>query len=144
MRDLCKNPDITIKPADKGGSIVIMNTEDYIVEDNRQISNKEHYKTLDEEPTYSYNKYIHHLIDQAWRMGIIDKTSRENLQTKNPRIPSFYLLPEIHKPSTRQTYSQQYWLSHRKDFSLCRFTSKKICTLDTKLCEGHHTLYQHY
>ena len=32
-------------------------------------------------------------------MGIIDKTTKENLQTKNPRIPSFYLLPKIHKPS---------------------------------------------
>ena len=32
-------------------------------------------------------------------MGIIDKTTKENLQTKIPRIPSFYLLPKIHKPS---------------------------------------------
>ena len=30
MRDLHYNPDITIKPADEGGSIVIMNTMDYI------------------------------------------------------------------------------------------------------------------
>ena len=81
MRDLYKNPDITIKPVDKGGSTVIMKTEDYIAEANRQLSNQEHYKTLDEVPTYSYDKYIHHLIDQAWRMGI--KTTMENLQIKN-------------------------------------------------------------
>ena len=54
---------------------------------------------MDEDPIYSYNQYIHYLIDQAWRMGIIDKTLRENLQTKDPRIPSFYLLCKIHKPS---------------------------------------------
>ena len=35
MRNLYNNPNITIKPVDKGGNIVIMNTEDYIVEANR-------------------------------------------------------------------------------------------------------------
>ena len=52
MRDLYKNPDITIKPADKGGSIVIMKPEDYIAEANRQLPNQEHYKTLDEDTTH--------------------------------------------------------------------------------------------
>ena len=99
MRDLYKNPDITIKLADKGGSTVIMNTEGYIAEASRQVSNQEHYKTLDEDPKHSYIKCIYHLKDQAMRMGIINKTTKENLQTKNPRIPSFYLFPKIHKPS---------------------------------------------
>ena len=35
MSGLYKNPDITIKPADKGGSIVIMNTVDYVKEAQR-------------------------------------------------------------------------------------------------------------
>ena len=61
MRDLYNNPDITIKPMDKGGSIVIMNTENYTVEANRQHLSRTHYKTRDEDPTISYNKYIHHL-----------------------------------------------------------------------------------
>ena len=30
MREVYTNPDIIIKPADNGGSIVVMNTEDYI------------------------------------------------------------------------------------------------------------------
>ena len=32
-------------------------------------------------------------------MEIIDKTTGENVQMKNPRISSFYLLPKIHKPN---------------------------------------------
>ena len=32
-------------------------------------------------------------------MEIIDGTTKENLQTKNSKIPSFYLLPKIHKPN---------------------------------------------
>ena len=32
MRELYTNTDIVIKPADKGGSVVIMNTADYMAE----------------------------------------------------------------------------------------------------------------
>ena len=97
MRDLHNNPNITIKPANKGGSIVMINTLDYMKEAQRQLSNQQHYKTLDKDPTIPNNRYIHHLIDQAWRLGIIDKTTKENLLTKNPKIASFHLLPKIHK-----------------------------------------------
>ena len=82
MRDLHNNPNITIKPADKGGSIVIKNRVDYVKEAQRQLSNQQHYKTLDKDRTIPYNRYIHHLIDQAWRLGIIDENTEENLQTK--------------------------------------------------------------
>ena len=75
-----------------------MNSTDYIQEAHRQLLNPEHYKLLTSDPKTNYNKYIHHLIDQAWRLGIITETTKENLQTKNPRISTFYMLPKIHKP----------------------------------------------
>ena len=98
MRDLHNNRIIIIKPADKGGSIVIMKTTDYVQEAQRQLLNPEYYKSLTSDPTTTYNKYIHHLIDQAWRLGIINDITKESLQTKNPRISTFYMLPKIHKP----------------------------------------------
>ena len=101
MRDLHNNTDIIIKPVDKGGSIVIMNTIDYIQEAQRKLLNPEHYKTLNTDPTVTYNKHIHHIIDQAWRLGIINDTTKENLQTKNPKISTFYILPKIHKPGNQ-------------------------------------------
>ena len=48
-----------------------MNTVDYVKETQRQLSNQQQYKTLDKDPTIQYNRYVHHLIDQAWRLGII-------------------------------------------------------------------------
>ena len=76
-----------------------MNTTDDIKEAQRQLSNPQHYKTLVIDPTILYNRYIHHLIHQAWRLGIIDWNTKENLQTKNPKISSFCLPPNIHKPN---------------------------------------------
>ena len=90
------NNDIVIKPADKGVSIVIMNTTDYTAEAERQ-QQLDHYEKLQEDPTQKLNTHIKNLITQAWRLHIIDDTTYNNLQTKNHRIPTFYLLPKIHK-----------------------------------------------
>ena len=97
MRELYTNTDIVIKPADKGGSIVVMNTIDYIAEAERQLNNPDHYEKLQEDPTQKFNTHISNLINQVWRLNIIDDTTYNNLQTKNPRIPTFYLLPKTHK-----------------------------------------------
>ena len=59
------NNDIVIKPADKGGSIVIMNKTDYIAQAERQLSNPDHYEKLQEDPTQKFNTHIKNLINQA-------------------------------------------------------------------------------
>ena len=99
LKDLYFNNDIVIKPADKGGSIVIMNTADYILEAERQLNNQDHYERLPEDPTQNYNTHINNLLNQAWRLNIIEQNTYTNLHTKHPRTPSFYLLPKIHKPN---------------------------------------------
>ena len=40
LKELADNRDIIIKPADKGSAIVIMDTQDYIKEGDRQLSDK--------------------------------------------------------------------------------------------------------
>ena len=97
MRELYNNNDTVIKPADKGGSIVIMNTTDYISDADRQLNNPDHYERLLEDPTQKFNTHINNLINQAWRLNIIDESTYNNLQTKDIRIPTFYLLTKIHK-----------------------------------------------
>ena len=132
MRDLHNNRNIIIKPADKEGSIVIMNTADYVQEAHRQLLNPEHYKPLTSDPTINYNKYIHHLIDQAWRLGIITDTTKESLQTKNPRTSTFYMLPKnTLTRKSRKTNSQQYRL----------YKQKKIQPLWTPTSDNIHPGY---
>ena len=101
MRDLHNNTDIIIKPVEKGGSIVIMNTTDYIQEAQRQLLDPEHYETLNTDPTVTYNKYIHHIIDQAWRLGIINDTTNENLQRIQGSLPFTYY-PKYTNPATQE------------------------------------------
>ena len=74
-----------------------MNTQDYIKEGERKLTNTDHYEKLDHDPRDRYNKYINHLIDQAWETKYYRKKhkTKSNLITKNPRISTFYMLHKI-------------------------------------------------
>ena len=51
LKRLSRNKDIIIKPADKGGATVILNTGDYITEVMQQLNNEEYYKRAEEDLT---------------------------------------------------------------------------------------------
>ena len=50
LLDLANDPSVTIKPADKGGSIVIMNTDDYIKSCLNSLWNPTFYEELPTDP----------------------------------------------------------------------------------------------
>jgi hypothetical protein len=55
---LRKNTEIIIKPADKGGSVVILNKADYIAKANRQLGNTTIYKSITTDQTNKTCKEI--------------------------------------------------------------------------------------
>ena len=99
MREL-NNTDIIIKPADKGGSIIIMNTTDYIQEAQRQLLNPQHYILLTSDPTTTYNKYIHHIIDQA--LEIRNYWLNHQRKPTNKESKDIYFSHAIKNTQTRQ------------------------------------------
>ena len=99
LRSLRTNPDIIIKPADKGGAIVIWKKEDYIKEGEKQLSNQIHYKKL-EDSNKTIKKFIKEVQgDLAYLLAnnFIDEDTHKILFRKNPRTSNLYLLPKIHK-----------------------------------------------
>jgi len=89
--------NITIKPADKGSCVVILNTIDYITEAHRQLNDTESYQLLKSDPTISHTKEANKIVDQMFHKGEIDNKCRNYLYTHEPRTPQLYLLPKIHK-----------------------------------------------
>ncbi|XP_073443832.1 uncharacterized protein [Dendrobates tinctorius] len=94
IQSLKTNKEIIIKPADKGGAIVMMNTSDYMKEANRQLMDTRYYRKLESDPTQDYYKELNKLVsclpDQSIRAG-------DDLIPETPRIGTFYMLPKIHK-----------------------------------------------
>jgi hypothetical protein len=99
LKQLKQNPDIIIKPADKGGNIVIMNTQDYINEGLRQLSDQQYYTELTE-PLYESNiQTLDVLIKSLHSDHFITSKQMNYLlpDTTKVRPRQFYLLPKIHK-----------------------------------------------
>ena len=97
LQNLKSDHTIMIKPADKGGAIVILNRDDYIKEGKRQLSDPYFYKHLDSDPTDSNNQRINFFINSMKLKGEITWSLERKLLTLEARTPELNLLPKIHK-----------------------------------------------
>ena len=94
---LSKNRDIIIKPADKGGATVILNTTDYLQQAKRQLDNDVYYRKIKEDSTLGHEQTINHCIDDLVKNGEIQHDVAKLLKPVQSRTPIFYMLPKIHK-----------------------------------------------
>ena len=94
--DLTNDPSITIKPADKGGSIVIMNTDDYVKSCLNSFSDPNFYEELPADPNPKYRADLDEKINDLLSSNIINEFEASKLQDGS-RTPYFYGLPTIHK-----------------------------------------------
>ena len=98
IKKLKQNNEITIKPADKGGALVLMDTELYLQEAYRQLNDKNYYKKLDK-PIYTDNiTCVKNILNNLLRERFINKKQLKYLSgPENPRPRRFYILPKVHK-----------------------------------------------
>ena len=87
-----------IKKADKGGSIVVMNKNDYLQKVYNHLKNSKQYKTISKDPTKDLITNINSFIETTVNHYLINKnTAKFITPTINHRVPLFYILPKIHK-----------------------------------------------
>lgn len=96
---LKSNNEITIKQADKGGKVVIMNTSDYLTACENQLKNKTFYCLLDHDENIGNAETIKEEINNLRNNNYINTKEKNKLSEHldNPRTPLFYGLPKIHK-----------------------------------------------
>ena len=102
IKSLRKNPEIIIKPADKGSATVVMSRESYIREAERQLGNEKHYTRL-EEPVYpAAARKISRNLKRLVGSGYITEKQRSYLNPPDePRHRQLYLLPKTHKAADK-------------------------------------------
>lgn len=99
LKALKDQEDIVIKPADKGGAVVVMNKTDYIAEGNRQLSNSNFYKQLTTDPTLNTIRRINTILQEMFDNKHIDNDTFDYLRPleNEAKAGRFYMLPKIHK-----------------------------------------------
>ena len=83
-----------IKPADKGGSIVIMDKDNYMKEACTQLHDGRFYKKIENDPTPSLTNKLKLLINEL-QPNLHNDVLK--LILSHPRPATFYTTPKVHK-----------------------------------------------
>lgn len=94
---MCDNKNLVIRPADKGGGIVLLDKTDYMNEMYHILSDHDTYKGLPNNPTSKYKKELNSLISKGFESLILNKKEKSFLVPLAPLIPVIYYLPKVHK-----------------------------------------------
>lgn len=95
--DLGKDIKVVVRPADKGGAIVLQNIVDYNYEIERQLCDQTFYEKLGSDPTKRLLTKVHSRLSYHFEKGEFEKSVFEYLKVEHAVIPVIYTLPKIHK-----------------------------------------------
>ena len=95
LRALRSNPNIVIKPADKGSAVVVLDRAAYVQEGLRQLNDRNAYQQIRSDPTPKHTPTIQITLSKL----DIDDQTREvfSPDLKSVKCPQFYTLTKVHK-----------------------------------------------
>ena len=97
-QNLKTRDDIVIKPADKGGAVVVWRTDLYKQEAFRQLADTKFYAKVNKDLTQANQKIVKDTVNKLILQQKLPSTAR-NLFVTTPKTSTFYLKPKIHKPN---------------------------------------------
>ena len=97
-QNLKTRDDIVIKPADKGGAVVVRRTDLYKQEAFRQLDDTKFYAKVNKDLTQANQKIVKDTVNKLILEQKLPSTAR-NLFVTMPKTSTFYLKPKIRKPN---------------------------------------------
>uniref|UniRef100_A0A8C5PJT7 Reverse transcriptase domain-containing protein n=1 Tax=Leptobrachium leishanense TaxID=445787 RepID=A0A8C5PJT7_9ANUR len=101
IKSLRSDHSITIRPADKGGGVVVLDYSYYREEILGQLTDTDTYELCHADPTVLFKKIIFEVVANALDRKLIDAQMKEFLIVEYPRVPILYTLPKVHKDGQR-------------------------------------------
>ena len=97
LRELSKDEQTMIFPADKGKATVIMNKDVYESKVSGMLWDEQTYEKLNKDPTASYKRKLIGILTRLKREEKIDEGQYRYLYPTTEVIPRMYCTPKIHK-----------------------------------------------
>lgn len=97
IKEIGNKHEVKIRPADKGGGLVILNKKDYLEEMNNLLNTENTYKKLKGHPKNKYKKKLKDYVDKGKCKGILNPKEAEYLISNSTKTPVLYYTPKIHK-----------------------------------------------
>ena len=145
LSSLKNNTEFIVKPADKGGAVVVMKAELYKQEALRQLNNPNYYRPLPLGPLYvDTAQMIYDVLFQLFSQGYI--TARQlgylkaDVRTMDSRY--LYILPKIHKPRT--SWPHPFMPAGRPIISDSASESVRVCEYLDYFLQPLSTLHPSY
>ena len=85
MQELSKSKYFIITTADKGGTVVIMDTYSYIKEANKQLPDRASYKQLTQDLTLQHKRMINQTIERLKNEIILPKKNCRWSKSRSPK-----------------------------------------------------------
>lgn len=101
LKQLCERKELVVRPADKGGAIVILDKCDYENEILNILNDRKTYSPIPCDPTNRFKKDLGIIVKQGFLDLIPNKKEYAFLVPLAPHIPTIYYLPKIHKHATK-------------------------------------------
>ena len=98
LKNLSKWKDVVVKPADKGGAVVVWRSDLYQQEAFRQLSDTSFYAKVDKDLTLTNQKLVKETIQDLISKQDLPVTAK-NLIITTPRTSRICFKPKIHKPN---------------------------------------------
>ena len=97
LGSLRKNSDIVITSSDKGSTIVVLDSNDYLSEVQRQLSDTSSYTPTSRDLNPAFHRNIQSFLKKKAPKEGLSSGDISLLSPPHPRTPHFYILPKIHK-----------------------------------------------
>ncbi|BHF83210.1 hypothetical protein SprV_0802635200 [Sparganum proliferum] len=99
IRELKRDDEIVIVPADKGRATVVLDKSEYVAKAQQLLNDNQSYKVIDSDPMKALVGKINKSLNQMRNEKAISEKDWRQMKPQDAALARFYGLPKIHKPN---------------------------------------------